>query len=68
MYLSVEDIVRLTGKKRPTAQITWLKTNGYKFNVNGLNQPVVAVAEAMRKGVGGSAARQEEPRWDALNG
>lgn len=67
MLLSIEDIQRLTGKKRPSAQITWLKNHGYRFSVNGLNQPIVAVAEVTRKLVGGPAARQQEPNWEALN-
>lgn len=66
MFLTEEEIQRLTGKKRPSAQITWLKTKGYRFSVNGLNQPVVAVAEANRKLVGGTAARQQEPNWEAM--
>lgn len=66
MFLTVNEIERLTGKHRPSAQIAWLKAHGYRFTVNGLNQPIVAVAEANRKLVGGSAPRQQEPNWDAL--
>jgi hypothetical protein len=66
MFLSSEEIQRLTGKKRPSAQIAWLRAKGYKVQVNGLGEPVVAIAEATRKLVGGSAARQQEPKWDAL--
>lgn len=68
MFLSVEEIERLTGKKRPSAQIAWLKDKGYRFSVNGLNQPIVAIAESNRKLVGGTAARQEEPNWDRMHG
>ena len=66
MFLSAEEIQRLTGKKRPSAQIAWLRAKGYKFTVNGLNQPVVAIAEATRKLVGGSAAQKQEPNWGAM--
>jgi hypothetical protein len=68
MFLSIEEIERLTGKKRPTAQITWLKAHGYRFTVNGLKKPIVAVAESNRKLVGGAAARQEQPDWGAMHG
>ena len=68
MFLNVEEIERLTGKKRPHAQIAWLKEHAYRFTVNGLNQPIVAVAEATRKLVGGAAVRQQEPNWDAYHG
>jgi hypothetical protein len=69
MFLSVQEIMRLTGKKRPSAQIAWLKAHAYRFNVNGLKQPIVAVAESYRKLVGGSApVRQQEPNWEAMYG
>lgn len=69
MFMSIEEIERLTGKKRPSAQIRWLTGKGYKFDVNGLNQPIVAVAELNRKLVGGTAVRQpHEPNWEAMPG
>ncbi len=65
MFLSVDEIERLTGKKRFGAQIRWLTAHGYCFAVNGLNQPVVAIAEANRMLVGGTAVRKKtEPNWD----
>jgi Domain of unknown function (DUF4224) len=68
MFLSINEIERLTGMKRHSAQIAWLRSKGYRFTVNGLNQPIVAVAETNRKLVGGTAARQEEPNWEAMYG
>jgi hypothetical protein len=68
MFLTPAEVERLTGKKRPSAQIRWLRKRGYKIEVNGLGDPIVAVAEYTRKNVGGSAARHEEPNWAALNG
>lgn len=69
MFMSEQEIERLTGKKRPSAQIRWLRDHGYKVDVNGLNKPIVAVAEANRKLLGGSVSRKQEPNWDAmLNG
>lgn len=68
MFLSADEIHRLTGKKRPSAQIRELRRRGYKIDVNGLGEPIVAIAEAIRKLVGGSAARQQEPKWDAMHG
>jgi len=68
MFLSTAEIERLTGKKRPSAQIRWLKAHAYRFTVNGLNQPVVAVAESTRKLVGGAVAQHQEPNWDAMHG
>jgi hypothetical protein len=68
MYLSKDEVERLTGKKRYSAQIQWLKDKGYKFAVNGLNMPIVAVAESNRKLVGGAAATRQEPNWGAMRG
>jgi hypothetical protein len=51
MFLSEGEVVRLTGKKRHSAQIRWLTDRGYKFEVNGLGQPIVAEAEVTRKAV-----------------
>jgi len=68
MFLTAQEIERLTGKKRPSAQIAWLRERGYKIDVNGLGQPIVAIAEATRKLVGGSVSRQQEPKWDAMYG
>ena len=68
MFLTVSEIERLTGKKRPSAQVRWLRKKGYKIEVNGLGEPILAVAEYTRKAVGGSVARQEEPNWGAMHG
>jgi hypothetical protein len=68
MYLTRDEVERLTGKKRYSAQIRWLTDHGYKFDVNGLNMPVVAIAESNRKLVGGSVAKRQEPNWEVLRG
>lgn len=69
MFLSKQEIERLTGKKRYSAQLRWLRDHGYKVVENGLGEPIVSVAEATRKTTGGSAASREEgPRWEALGG
>ena len=67
MFLTATELKSLTGYIRPSAQVRWLRRNGYKFTINGLGEPVVAVAEANRHLVGGRAARQE-PNFEALNG
>ena len=68
MFLTHAEVERLTGKKRPSAQIRWLRKRGYKIDVNGLGEPIVAVAEYTRKNVGGSYQRHEEPNWSAMRG
>ena len=68
MFLAPEDIARLTGKARPTAQVRWLRNQGWRFAVNALGHPIVAVAEAERQLVGGGARAPRQPRWEALDG
>lgn len=52
MFLTDQEIRTLTGYRRYSAQVRALTASGYKFTVNGLGQPVVAVAEVNRKLVG----------------
>lgn len=68
MFLTPQEIERLTGKRRPSAQVRWLLSKGYKIEVNGLGQPILAIEEYTRKNVGSSAARKKEPNWEALRG
>jgi hypothetical protein len=67
MFLSENDLRQLTGVKRPTAQVRWLRKNGYRHTVNEIGFPVVMIAEVSRKLVGGSKTSQE-PNWAALDG
>jgi hypothetical protein len=65
VFLTDEDLHRLTGFVRPSAQARWLRDHGYRYSVNGLGKISVAVAEVNRHQVGGKAPRQE-PDFDAL--
>jgi hypothetical protein len=67
MFLTSGEIERLTGKLRPSAQIRWLLANGWRHTVSGDGHPVVAIAEANRKLVGGAAPQTRTPKWDKLN-
>jgi hypothetical protein len=65
MFMSVNEVGRLTGKVRNSAQIRWLKLRGYRHEVNGIGQPVVAIAEFLRRNVGGRATKEsQEPNWE----
>jgi hypothetical protein len=68
VFLSSQHVNRLTGYVRPSAQVCWLHRNGYRFTVNGLGEPVVAVSEANRKLVGGTVSAMQEPNFEAING
>lgn len=68
MLLSEPDIELLTGYVRPSAQVRWLHKHGWRFTVNALGKPGVAVAEFNRRMVGGKTATQQEPDWSAIGG
>jgi hypothetical protein len=69
VIIAKADLVTLTGYVRVSAQIRWLRRHGWKFIVNGLGDPIVAIAEFNRHMVGGKGApTAQEPNWDAMNG
>jgi hypothetical protein len=68
MICPVSTIRTLTGYVRASAQIKWLRRHGWRFTVNGLGDPVVALAEFNRHLVGGTAAKNQEPNFEEING
>ena len=70
IFLSESEVQQLTGRLRPKAQCMWLLNHGWKYTVNQLGRPVVAIAEAERKLVGNTSNHLtgKEPNWEALNG
>jgi hypothetical protein len=66
MMIDKEDLVKLTGYVRASAQQRWLASHGWKFEVNALGDHIVALAEFNRHLVGGKVAGVQEPNWDAL--
>lgn len=70
MILPPSTVKALTGYTRASAQVRWLRRNGWKVTVNALGEPIVALAEFNRHMVGGKAAGIQEPNfdWDAING
>jgi hypothetical protein len=67
MFLTARELELLTGYVRPSAQVRWLRGHGYHHTVNASGDPVVAIAEANRKLVGG-AKQAQQPNWEAMNG
>lgn len=41
MFLTAEELVTLTGYRKPSAQIRWLRAHRYRYDVNGVGHPVV---------------------------
>lgn len=53
-FLTVDAVVRLTGRRRKSKQIEALRTMGLPFWVNAIGEPVVAIAAV--------EGRREPPR------
>lgn len=71
VILGSSDIELLTGYVRSSAQARWLRRHGWRFTVNALGAPVVALAEFNRHMVGGKSANAPQGpdfNWDAING
>jgi hypothetical protein len=68
MIMPRSDIKDLTGYVRASAQARWLRLHGWRFTVNGLGEPIVAVAEFNRHMVGGKASKNQEPDFEGING
>ena len=67
MFLTVEKLEQLTGRKRPKAQIRWLVDNGYRFRVNASGRPVVLESAVEEDMGGGGRQRKAAPRLDLIN-
>lgn len=65
MFLTPEQLVELTGLRRPSAQIRWLQENHWAYARRADGKPAVAASEAARQletgGVRRSPATSIEP-------
>ena len=55
-FLSKEEIIELTGKKRTAFQIAWLAKKGWIFETNAAGRPIIGREYARRKLGGGQPA------------
>jgi len=69
LFLSTEELGTLTGFKTPARQVAWLRTKGWRFEVNGNRRPIVArkYAEKML-GCGVPEESAYRPNFAALRG
>lgn len=58
MFLTAAELADLTGYVRPSAQVRWLRANGYRFEIGGDGLPKV-LRSAVTAKLGGSLP---EPR------
>lgn len=61
MFLDDTQLVRLTGRRRKTRQIEWLRAEGIPFRVNATGHPVVTCAAV--EGRAQPAPEQPRPKW-----
>lgn len=67
MFLSPEDIVALTDRKRPHEQIAWLQKHGYRFDVGSSGRPKVLVAEVENRLLSDGKTKAKMPRLHLLS-
>ena len=69
IFLSFEEIAALTGFKLPTYQAKWLRTKGWRFEINANRRPIIArkYAEKML-GCGEQEFESYRPNFAALQG
>jgi len=69
LFLTADELSTLTGYKTPKRQVAWLRTKGWRFEINGNRQAIVArkYAEKML-GCGVPEAQTYQPNFSALQG
>lgn len=67
MFLSVDEVATLTGLKSTGRQVGWLRTKGWRFELNAIGRPIVArrYAEKML-GCGPEHEATHRPNFAAL--
>lgn len=68
LFLTVEELVALTGRKSCRHQLQWLETKGWKHEVNAAGKPIVSRAYAESRLGGGqdNSARRFRPNLAAI--
>lgn len=59
MILTADDVERITGKARPSAQARWLAAHGWRFARNARGEVVIHELEAERHLYGGAASKAD---------
>ena len=66
MFLSGDELYRLTARKRPSAQRRWLTARGWRFELDGFGRPVVLREEAERRMLSAPVRKEPKVRVAAL--
>lgn len=69
LFLTLEELSQLTGFKTPARQVEWLRTKGWRFEINGNRRAIVArkYAEKML-GCGTPEQQGYQPNFSAMQG
>ncbi len=67
MFLTKDQIVRMTGYKFKNMQIRWLAEHGYKFDVTAAGNPIVLEAHINERLGGTSNKLLKSPQPDFSN-
>lgn len=69
LFLTPDEISMLTGFRLPSRQVQWLRSKGWRFEINGNRQAIVArkYAEKML-GVGTGEQQGFTPNFSGLQG
>jgi len=67
LFLTVEELIALTGRKSCRHQLHWLETKGWRHEVNAAGKPIVsrAYAESRLGGIQDSGTRRFRPNLAA---
>lgn len=67
IFLMPEEVEVLTGFKTSMRQVAWLRTKGWRFELNGNNRPIISrrYAETLL-GCGGHYEQSTKPNFAAL--
>lgn len=67
LFLMVDEVEFLTGFKTTMRQVEWLRSKGWRFELNGNRRPIIArrYAEKML-GCGVEHEQRPQPNFDAL--
>jgi hypothetical protein len=68
MFLTTGELAELTGYRRPSAQIRWLRAHGWRFIVNAQRRPIIDRGFYERRMLGeNSTSERVEPNFEALS-
>ena len=66
MFLTQEELRDLTGLKRPTAQVAWLRDHNWPVELDARKRPRVLRSVVLARMGGLPEQRQAGPNWEAL--